>query len=60
VTRGLGIDKAFDGLAAARPTGLWLEAGEPIPPRRISRTPRIGVAYASEWAAKPLRFVFQS
>ena len=58
VTRGLGIDKAFDGLAAARPTGLWFEAGEMISPRRIIRTPRIGVAYAGEWAEKPLRFLF--
>ncbi|MEY3205910.1 MAG: hypothetical protein RLZZ21_2241 [Planctomycetota bacterium] len=60
VTRGLGIDKGFDGLAAARPTGLWFEAGELIPPRRIIRTPRIGVAYAGEWAEKPLRFVVES
>lgn len=60
VTRGLGIDKGFDGLAAARPTGLWFEAGQPVPPRRIIRTPRIGVAYAGEWAEKPLRFVVES
>jgi DNA-3-methyladenine glycosylase len=57
VTRGLGIDKAFDGLAATRRTGLWLEAGEPVPPRRIMRTPRIGVGYAGVWAEKPLRFL---
>jgi DNA-3-methyladenine glycosylase len=57
VTRGLGIDQSFDGRTAARTTGLWLEAGERIPPRRIRRTPRIGVGYAGEWAEKPLRFV---
>ena len=57
VTRGLGIDKALDGQTAGRRSGLWLEAGEPIPPRSISRTPRIGVGYAGEWAEKPLRFV---
>jgi DNA-3-methyladenine glycosylase len=57
VTRGLGIDRSFDGLPAGRRAGLWLESGEPIPPRSISRTPRIGVGYAGEWAAKPLRFV---
>jgi DNA-3-methyladenine glycosylase len=57
VTRGLGIDKAFDGLAAGRPTGLWLEAGLPVPPRLIRRTPRIGVGYAGAWAEKPLRFL---
>jgi DNA-3-methyladenine glycosylase len=57
VTKGLGIDKSFDGLAATRRTGLWFEPGKPIPPRRIERTPRIGVGYAGEWAEKPLRFV---
>ena len=57
VTKGLGIDKSFDGLAATRRTGLWFEPGKPIPPRRIARTPRIGVGYAGEWAEKPLRFV---
>jgi DNA-3-methyladenine glycosylase len=57
VTRALGIDKSFDGLAASRPTGLWFETGELISPRRITRTPRIGVGYAGEWAEKPLRFV---
>lgn len=60
VTRGLGIDKSFDGLAATRPTGLWFEPGTPTPPRRIRRTPRIGVGYAGEWAEKPLRFVVDS
>ena len=57
VTRGLGIDGSFDGLSAGRRAGLWLEAGEPIPPRSICRTPRIGVGYAGAWAEKPLRFV---
>ena len=57
VTRGLGIDKAFDGRPAARATGLWFEAGGHVAPRLVSRTPRIGVGYAGEWAEKPLRFV---
>jgi DNA-3-methyladenine glycosylase len=60
VTRGVGIDKAFDGEPADRRAGLWLEGGEPISPRAISRTPRIGVGYAGEWAEKPLRFVVSS
>lgn len=57
VTRGLGIDRAFDGLAAARPSGLWLESGVPVPPRWVRRTPRIGVGYAGAWAERPLRFL---
>jgi len=58
LTRGLGIDRSFDGSAACRPAGLWLESsGIRIPPRLIERTPRIGVAYAGAWSDKPLRFV---
>jgi DNA-3-methyladenine glycosylase len=58
VTRALGIDRGFDGRAASRAGGLWFEAsGLRVPPRRIERTPRIGVDYAGAWAKKPLRFV---
>lgn len=57
VTKGLGIDRGFDGRPAARPTGLWFEPGVAVPRRLIVRTPRIGVDYAGAWAAKPLRFV---
>jgi proline racemase len=39
----------------------WHGGGEAsfecVPPRRIKRTPRIGVDYAGDWAKKPLRFV---
>jgi DNA-3-methyladenine glycosylase len=58
VTKGLGIDRSFDGRPASRPTGLWL-AGDPgrVSRRIVSRTPRIGVGYAGLWAEKPLRFV---
>ncbi|NDC55134.1 MAG: DNA-3-methyladenine glycosylase [Planctomycetia bacterium] len=58
VTRGLGIDKAFDGEPASRRAGLWFEnAGIAVPRRLVERTPRIGVGYAGAWAEKPLRFV---
>jgi DNA-3-methyladenine glycosylase len=58
VTRALAVDRAFDGRPADRRTGLWFEAsGVAVPRRRIARTPRIGVGYAGEWAAKPLRFL---
>jgi DNA-3-methyladenine glycosylase len=57
VTRGLGIDRGFDGRPAARAAGLWFEPGVAVPRRLIARTPRIGVDYAGVWAAKPLRFV---
>jgi DNA-3-methyladenine glycosylase len=57
LTRALGIDKRFDGRPAGRPTGLWFEPGRPVPSRFVTRTPRIGVGYAGEWAEKPLRFL---
>lgn len=57
VTRGLGVDRGHNGLAAGRRAGLWLERGGPVPPWLVRRTPRIGVGYAGAWAEKPLRFV---
>jgi DNA-3-methyladenine glycosylase len=57
VTKGLGIDRGFDGRPAARSAGLWFEEGVEVPRRLIARTPRIGVGYAGAWAARPLRFV---
>ena len=62
LTKGLAIDGGFDGRPATPESGLWLASPEggfrwPLPARWIERTPRIGVEYAGEWAAKPLRFV---
>lgn len=58
LTRGLAIDRRFDGRPAGRTAGLWFEAASaPVPRRLIERTPRIGVSYAGEWADAPLRFV---
>jgi DNA-3-methyladenine glycosylase len=57
LTRALGIDRRFNASAASRKTGLWLEdRGVRVPRSRVGRGPRIGVAYAGEWADKPLRF----
>ncbi|GAB1488817.1 DNA-3-methyladenine glycosylase [Opitutaceae bacterium] len=61
LTRWLGIDRRFNGLAARPATGLWIEddgfrpaAGE------IVATPRIGVDFAGPyWAGLPWRFVWQ-
>jgi DNA-3-methyladenine glycosylase len=58
VTKGLRIDKSFDGRPATRRGGLWFEpSGIEVPRRLVARTPRIGVGYAGDWAEKPLRFV---
>jgi len=52
----LGIDRRLDG-ADLLDDRVWIEAGEPrLPPSAIARGPRIGIAYAGEWAKVPWRF----
>src|SRR3989344_8882529 len=54
LTRALVIDKKFDHQMLGKKSGLWIEdRGVVILPRRIQRTPRIGVSYAREYAQKP-------
>ncbi|MCA1632151.1 MAG: DNA-3-methyladenine glycosylase [Acidobacteria bacterium] len=54
--RALGIDRSFDGedLLGKR---VWIEdIGALISPEQIAAGPRIGIAYAEEYAQKPWRF----
>ena len=55
--RAMNIDRSLNGIDLCG-NRLWIE--EPrVPGRRkpkISRSPRIGVAYAKQWALKPWRF----
>lgn len=62
LTRALGIDRRFNGKAANRATGLWIEDDGFSPsPDRIQATPRIGIDYAGpKWASKPWRFVLKT
>jgi DNA-3-methyladenine glycosylase len=53
VTRALGLDRRHDRQDLAR-GALFVAAAQVAP--RIARGPRIGVAYAGAWAARPLRF----
>lgn len=53
--QALAVDRALDGVTLARGP-LRLTAGEPVEAERIAVGPRIGVAYAGEAAAWPLRF----
>ncbi|MGH2418656.1 MAG: DNA-3-methyladenine glycosylase [Candidatus Limnocylindria bacterium] len=49
-----GIDRSLNGTDLVDgPVGIALGA----PARRVTRTPRIGVAYAGAWASRRLRFV---
>jgi DNA-3-methyladenine glycosylase len=58
LTKALGIDRAINDRPLGRATGLWVEdRGIAVRPCDIARTPRIGVDYAEEHAARPWRFV---
>jgi DNA-3-methyladenine glycosylase len=59
--QALGVDRAMDGRDLATGQELWVaDPGPglaPIDPARVVRTARVGVDYAAEWAAAPLRFL---
>jgi DNA-3-methyladenine glycosylase len=58
LTRALAIGKDMNTKKLGRAAGLWIEEGETVPPRKILRTPRIGVNYAGPvWSQKRYRFV---
>lgn len=55
--RGLRIDKSLNGQSLMELDGpLWIEAGRPLKNETIMQSPRINIAYAEEYAAKPWRF----
>ena len=56
LAQALRLDRALDGVDLVAGDTLFLERAARVAPRRIVAAPRIGVAYAGEWAAKPLRF----
>jgi DNA-3-methyladenine glycosylase len=55
LTRALGITRALD--AADLVTGVGLSLAPRARRTKIVVTPRVGVAYAGEWAERPWRFV---
>ena len=56
--RALGIDRSHNGLdlTVENAGHLWIERRPGPPVGEIATAPRIGVAYAGEWAARPWRF----
>jgi DNA-3-methyladenine glycosylase len=58
LARALGIDREFDGGAFQR-GALRLTAGLPVAEEEILSGPRIGVDYAGDAAAWPLRFALR-
>ncbi len=53
--QALAVDRALDGARLDRPP-LWIAAGEPLADAEVAAGPRVGVDYAGEAAAWPLRF----
>ena len=57
LAQALRIDRSLDGEALLESDRLWIESVPPgETPLQIEASSRIGVAYAGEWAEKPLRF----
>ncbi len=60
VCRSFKIDRKFNRHDMTRGKALWIEdRGDRIRRTAIGTFPRIGVAYAGAWAAKPWRFRLQ-
>ena len=53
--RAMGIDRTLNRADLLGPT-LWIETPAGYRPPRISRSTRIGVDYAGDWARRPWRF----
>ena len=53
--QALGVGRDLDGVLLDR-SPLYITKGEPVGAERIAASPRIGVDYAGEAAAWPLRF----
>ena len=55
--QAMAVDRSLDGHDLLLGEGLWLASGEGLrDDESIASGPRIGVAYAGQWSAKPWRF----
>ena len=62
LTQALNIDRSLDGADLLHGQSLFIERlrSRAMPASKIVAGPRIGVAYADEWACRPLRFHLRS
>jgi len=65
LTKALKITRAFNNLPASRATGLWFEyslggSTSKWEKRKVKTAPRVGVAYAGEWAGKLYRYILNA
>jgi DNA-3-methyladenine glycosylase len=56
VCKALQIDRGCNGEDLTRSVSLFIEPGTAIADTQVRMGPRIGVDYAGDWAAHPLRF----
>ncbi|MCL4838367.1 MAG: DNA-3-methyladenine glycosylase, partial [Thermoanaerobaculia bacterium] len=56
----LAVDRALDGPRFAPDAPLALLAGEPVAETEVAAGPRVGIAYAGEATAWPLRFALRT
>jgi DNA-3-methyladenine glycosylase len=56
VCRALRIDRSCNGLDLVAASELFMEDAPPVADTNVRVGPRVGVAYAAEWAANPWRF----
>lgn len=60
LTKHLRIDKKLNSKPLTRCSGLWVEdRGVIVKKRDIQKSPRVGIAYAGEYAHKPWRFMLK-
>jgi DNA-3-methyladenine glycosylase len=60
LSKALRVNGLLNKKKAEQLNGLWIEdRGVVIKKQHIQKTPRIGVAYADEWAKKSYRFVYR-
>jgi DNA-3-methyladenine glycosylase len=57
--QAMGIDKALNSADLTESgSGLWIEAGVPVPDKIVTKGPRVGLNSTPEpWKSKPWRFM---
>ncbi len=61
LAQAMGITGTENGIDLTRKNGrLWLEEGQPVPDRLVTKGPRVGLYTVPEpWKSKPYRFLVQ-
>src|SRR3989344_4158757 len=60
LTKKIQKNKRLNGKKLGKKTGVWIEDGEKVSPKKIIRTPRIRISYSGEiWTNKPYRFILK-